>query len=204
VLRDSKTWNLIASNLEPEIPELRFEDVSLHVRSHRPGASNSRLAKRTQAGLKVKYFRSDSSEAISNSYILLENAWVEHSDVRTDGKGEYRFEKTPPGDYKASIFAWFSNKHDVPCQNAVESKTADSGKVTVEWQSKSGAFMEVVTIKEYSVDSGQQRHSEPSTFTADRKCGVQHGQFLVNAASARGDFKFPITTTQGLGQPSVA
>jgi hypothetical protein len=120
-------------------------------------ASNSRLAKRTQAGLKVKYFRSDSNEAISNSYILLENAWGEHFDVRTDGKGEYLFEKTPPGNYKAAIFAWFSNKHDVPCQNAVESKTAASGKVTVEWQRKSGALMEVVTIKEYSVDSDQQQ-----------------------------------------------
>lgn len=33
----------------------------------------------------------------------------------------------------------------------------DGGKVTVEWQWKSQAFTEIVTIKEFSVDSGQQK-----------------------------------------------
>ena len=36
MLRDSKTWNHIASNLEPEMPELRAEDHSLQIRSHYP------------------------------------------------------------------------------------------------------------------------------------------------------------------------
>src|SRR5256885_12271438 len=36
-------------------------------------------------------------------------------------------------------------------------KTVDGGKVTVEWQWKSQAFTEIVTIKEFSVDSGQQK-----------------------------------------------
>ena len=36
MLRDSKTWNHIASNLEPEVPEFRFEDHSLRIRSYYP------------------------------------------------------------------------------------------------------------------------------------------------------------------------
>jgi hypothetical protein len=36
MLRDSKTWNPIASNLEPDIPELRIEGHSLRIRSHYP------------------------------------------------------------------------------------------------------------------------------------------------------------------------
>jgi len=36
MLRDSKTWNHIAPNLEPEVPDLRLEEHSLRIRSHYP------------------------------------------------------------------------------------------------------------------------------------------------------------------------
>jgi hypothetical protein len=36
MLRDAKTWNHIASNLEPELPELRFVDHSLRIQSDYP------------------------------------------------------------------------------------------------------------------------------------------------------------------------
>jgi hypothetical protein len=36
MLRDSKTWNHIASNLEADIPEARFEGHGLRIRSHYP------------------------------------------------------------------------------------------------------------------------------------------------------------------------
>jgi hypothetical protein len=36
MLRDSKTWNRIATNLEPEIPELGLEEHNLRIRSHYP------------------------------------------------------------------------------------------------------------------------------------------------------------------------
>ena len=36
MLRDSKTWNHIASNLEPEVPELRLEEHSLRIQSQYP------------------------------------------------------------------------------------------------------------------------------------------------------------------------
>jgi hypothetical protein len=36
MLRDSKTWNHIAFNLEPEVLELRLEEHSLRIRSHYP------------------------------------------------------------------------------------------------------------------------------------------------------------------------
>jgi hypothetical protein len=36
MLRDSKTWNPIGYNLEPEVPELRSEDHSLRIRSDYP------------------------------------------------------------------------------------------------------------------------------------------------------------------------
>jgi hypothetical protein len=39
MLRDSKTWNPIASNLEPELPEFRLEDHSLGIQSYYPAAS---------------------------------------------------------------------------------------------------------------------------------------------------------------------
>ncbi len=36
MLRDSKTWNHIASNLEPEMPDLRRKDHGFQIRSHYP------------------------------------------------------------------------------------------------------------------------------------------------------------------------
>ena len=112
--------------------------------------------------IKGKVFRSDFNEAISNSYILLMQEKdsplrVEHFDGRTDEKGDYRFRDIPAGKYTVSIYAWFRDKGNVPCQNPLGAKTVDGGKVTVEWQWKSQAFMEIVTIKEFSVDSGQQK-----------------------------------------------
>jgi len=43
MLRDSKTWNPIASNLEPELPEFKLEDHSLRIQSYYPGGLNSQL-----------------------------------------------------------------------------------------------------------------------------------------------------------------
>jgi hypothetical protein len=34
--RDSKTWNPIADNLEPDVPEFRFEDQGWRIRSYYP------------------------------------------------------------------------------------------------------------------------------------------------------------------------
>jgi hypothetical protein len=111
-------------------------------------------------GIEGKVFRSDSNAAVSNSYILLENespTHVEHFDVRTDDKGKYQFKEIPVGNYKLSIYAWCPNKSDVPCQNPGEAKTVDDGMVTVKWQRKSRAFMEIVTIKGFSVGAGRVR-----------------------------------------------
>jgi hypothetical protein len=36
MLRDSKTWNHIASNLEPEVPDLRLKEPGFQIRSHYP------------------------------------------------------------------------------------------------------------------------------------------------------------------------
>jgi hypothetical protein len=36
MLRDSKTWNRIASDLEPQAPELRLEEPGLQILSHYP------------------------------------------------------------------------------------------------------------------------------------------------------------------------
>ena len=112
--------------------------------------------------IKGKVFRSDTNESISNSYILLMQekespTQVEHYDLRTDENGDYRFNNIPAGKYTISIYAWFSKKNDVPCQNGSEARTVDNGKVKVEWQHKSEAFMEIVTIKGFSVEGGQEK-----------------------------------------------
>ena len=65
------------------------------------------------------------------------------------------FRAIPAGTYTVSVYAWFANKTDVPCQHPQEGKTADDGDVTVEWQYKSRAFMEIVTIKGFVVSAGQ-------------------------------------------------
>jgi hypothetical protein len=49
--------------------------------------------------------------------------------------------------------AWFARRDEVPCQNPQKQKTADGGDVAVEWQCKSQAFMEIVTLKGFSIES---------------------------------------------------
>ncbi len=112
--------------------------------------------------VKGKVFRSDTNEAIPNSYILITRekgspSQVEHFDLRTDDNGDYRFQNVPAGKYTVSIYAWFPKKNDVPCRNFSEAKTVDDGKVIVEWQHKSDAFMEIVTIRGFSVESNQEK-----------------------------------------------
>jgi hypothetical protein len=109
-----------------------------------------------------KVIRSDSNSVISNSYILLtqeQNSLNEarHFDGRTDKNGEYIFKAIPPGKYTVSVYAWFPAKSDVPCQNPLRRRTADGGSITVEWQPKSQAFMEIVTIRGFSADAGAPR-----------------------------------------------
>lgn len=116
-------------------------------------------------------FRSDTNESISNCYILLmqekdSRERAEHFYLRTDEKGNYIFNDIPAGRYTVSLHAWFPKSTDVPCQNSPEAKTADDGSVTVEWQRKSEAFMEVVTIKGFSVTADQDlvRHKTVKDF----------------------------------------
>jgi hypothetical protein len=154
MLRDSKTWNHIASNLEPEMQELRLKEHGLRIRSHYPDDlifTDEPFVQLTSTRGKV--FRSDSGQTISNSYILLtsEKDESKHFDTRTDEKGGYLFGGIPAGNYTVSIFAWFPKRSGVPCQNPVEQKTADGGDITVEWQWKSQAFMEIVTPKGFSI-----------------------------------------------------
>jgi Carboxypeptidase regulatory-like domain len=155
VLRDSKTWNPIASNLEPEKQELRLKEHGLRIRSHYPDDLIFKAESFVQLStIKGKVFRSDSGEAISNSYILLtgEKDEATHFDTRTDEKGEYLFGGIPAGNYTVSVYAWFPKRSEVPCQNPLEQKTADGGDITVEWQWKSQAFMEIVTLKRFSIE----------------------------------------------------
>jgi hypothetical protein len=150
-LRDSKTGNHIASILEPEKQELRLQEHGLRIRSQYPDdlifTAAEPFVKLTP--IRGKVFRSDSGQAISNSYILLSSETDEgrHFDTRTDEKGEYLFGGIPAGNYQVSIYAWFPKRSEVPCQNPLEQKTVDGGDITVEWQWKSQAFMEIVKIK---------------------------------------------------------
>ncbi len=119
------------------------------------------LATVTPGTLTGKVFRSDTNQAISNSYILImqevqPRALAKHFDLRTDEKGHYRFNELPPGPYTISIYSWSRKRSDVPCQNPLEAKTIDDGKVTVEWQRKSEAFMEIVTIKGFSIEANRE------------------------------------------------
>ena len=159
MLRDSKTWNHIASNLEPEKQELRLTEHGLRIRSHYPDDLIFTAEPFVQLStIKGKVFRSDSGEAISNSYILLTSKKDEttHFDTRTDEKGEYLFGGIPAGNYTMSIYAWFSKRSEVPCQNPLEQKTRDGGDITVEWQRKSHAFMEIVTLERFSIELGRE------------------------------------------------
>jgi len=172
MLRDSKTGNHIASNLEPEKQELRLQEHGLRIQSQYPDDVIFTTAETVQAGrlqpgtgsirfvkltpVKGKVFRSDSGEVISNSYILLTSEKDDQFDTRTDEKGEYVFGGVPPANYTVSISAWFRKRSEVPCQNPQEQKTADGGDITVEWQWKSQAFMEVVKLKGSSVELGRE------------------------------------------------
>ncbi len=88
------------------------------------------------------------------SYILLtsETDKARHFHTRTDEKGEYLFGGIPAGNYTVSIYAWFPKRSEVPCQNSLEQKTVDGGDITVEWQWKSQAFMEIVRLKGFSIE----------------------------------------------------
>jgi hypothetical protein len=153
MLRDSKIGNHIASNLGPE---LRLQESGLRIRSQYPDdlifTAAEPFVKLTP--IKGKVFRSDSGEPISNSYILLTSEADEarHFDTRTDEKGEYLFGGIPAGNYTVSIYAWFPKRSEVPCQNAIEQKTVDGCDITVEWQWKSQAFMEIVQLKDFSIE----------------------------------------------------
>jgi hypothetical protein len=108
MLRDSKTWNHIAPNLEPEKQELRLKEHGLRIRSHYPDDLIFTAEPFVQQStIKGKVFRSDSGEAISSSYILLtsEKDEVTHFDTRTDERGEYLFGGIPGGNYTMSIYA---------------------------------------------------------------------------------------------------
>ena len=157
MLRDSKTWNHIAS-LEPEKQEVRLQEHALRIRSHYPDDVIFTAAEPfvQLTTVKGKVFRSDSGEAISNSYILLTSEKDDHFDTRTDEKGEYLFGGVPPGNYTVSIYAWFPKRSEVPGQNPQEQKTADGGDITVEWQRKSQEFMEIVKLKGFSIELGRE------------------------------------------------
>src|SRR2546421_5647052 len=156
MLRDSKTGNHIASNLEPEKQELRLQEHGLRIRSQYPAylifTAAEPFLKLTP--IKGKVFRSDSGEPISNSYILLtsETDKARHFDTRTHEKGEYLFGGIPAGNYTVSIYAWFPKRSEVPCQNPLEQKTVDGGDIAVEWKRKSQAFMEIVKLKDFSIE----------------------------------------------------
>jgi hypothetical protein len=159
MLRDSRTWNHIAPNLEPEKQELRLPEHGLRILSHYPDDLLFTAEPFVQLiTVKGKVFRSDSGETISNSYILLtsEEDDAKHFDTRTDERGEYLFGGIPAGNYAVAVYAWFSKRSEVPSQKPIEQKTVDGGDITVEWQWKSQAFMEIVKFKGFSVELGRE------------------------------------------------
>jgi hypothetical protein len=112
-----------------------------------------------------KVFRSDTNVAMSNSYILLmqekeKPVEAQHFDTRTDADGRYRFTDIPAGKYTVSIYSWYPNRTDVPCADSAGRKTVDEGHVTVEWQRKSDAFMEIVTIKGFVINGDHNRSKD--------------------------------------------
>jgi hypothetical protein len=147
----------IAPNLEPEKQEFRFQEHGLRIRSHYPDDILFTAEPFVQvSAVRGRVFRSDSGQAISNSYILLtsEKDGAKHFDTRTDENGEYWFGGIPAGDYTVAIYAWFPKRSEVPYQNPIEQKTV--GDITVEWQWKSQAFMEIVTLTGFSVELGRE------------------------------------------------
>ena len=100
---------------------------------------------------------SDKIEAVENAYVLLtqekeRRVEAQHFDTRTDSEGKYQFTNLPAGKYTISISSWHLNRSDVPCGDVADPKTVD-GSVTVKWQPKSTAFMEVVVIKGFTVEA---------------------------------------------------
>src|ERR1700736_929412 len=68
MLRDFKTWNHIAPNLEPEKQELRLQQHGLRILSHYPDDLLFTAEPFVQLStVKGKVFRSDSGEAISHA-----------------------------------------------------------------------------------------------------------------------------------------
>lgn len=157
-LRDAKTWNHIASNLEPEKRELRLKQHELRIRSQYLDDLIFTAEPFAQRSAFRQSFRSDSGEAIYKSYVRLtsDEDQAKHFDTRTDEKGGYRFGGIPAGRYKVSIYAWFPKRSEVPCRNPVEQKTVDGGDISVEWQWRSQAFREIVTLKGFSIELGRE------------------------------------------------
>ena len=120
--------------------------------------AKAQLATSESGALSGKVFRSDTNVPIDNSYILLmqekqNRAEAKHFDIRTDTDGKYRFTNIPAGKYTVSIYSWYPNRLDVPCTDSLDAKSADEGHVTVEWQRKSDAFMEIITIKGLAIEA---------------------------------------------------
>ncbi len=129
--------------------------------SNLEGRQQQALSKVESGIIKGKVFRSDTNTAISNAYILLMQekdspAPAEYFDLRSDEHGNYCFTNIPAGKYKVTVYAWFPKMNDVPCRNPFEAKTGDN-EATVEWQRKSRAFMEIVTIRDFAVSAGQEK-----------------------------------------------
>lgn len=148
----STTLNHIASNLEPDDPELRSEDRCLQTRTSYPTEMKFTALHFKKSTLKGKVFRSDSGEPISTSYILLasEKDQEKHFDTRTDEAGNCIFGRIPAGRYKVSIYAWFGKRDELPCQNprskrrrmVATSRSNGNGRVTHSWKSsRSKAFL---------------------------------------------------------------
>jgi hypothetical protein len=113
-----------------------------------------------------RVFRSDTNESIASCLIVLvpeEDSGAraqgfglrgfpsgERFDLRTDEKGNYLFNNLPAGRYTVSLYAWFGNKVDVPCQDSSDARTADGGSVIIDWDWKS-KFREFITIKGFSI-----------------------------------------------------
>src|SRR5579863_284957 len=92
-----------------------FALLSFLATSKVEGRSHQEPSKVESSTIKGKVFRSDSNEAISNSYILLMQekdppAQPEHFDLRTDKNGNYRFSEVPAGMYTVSVYAWFPKR----------------------------------------------------------------------------------------------
>jgi len=158
MLRDSRTLNHIASNLEPDDAEFRSEDRCLQSRSSYPAEMKFTAGDFEKSNLKGRVFRSDSGESIANSYIILESERDQEKkfDTRTDDAGNFIFGHIPPGSYTISIYAWFGKRKEVPCQNPLKQMTVDGGEIEVEWQWKSQSFMEIVKLKGVSIESDQE------------------------------------------------